>query len=81
MVISPTARVNFAPVLSSVAMLTNGQIRFTITWMNEPVLVQASEDLVDWLTLTNRAPSIAATQFTNTNTNLNWRFYRAVARP
>ena len=82
MVASPTARVNFAPVLSSIAILTNSQIRFTITRMYERVSVQVSTDLLSWQTLTNFDPSFDVDyQFTNQITNLNFGFYRAVSLP
>jgi len=74
-----TLQVISPPTLGEAAMLPDGSFQFTLTGSTGGTFeIQASTNLVDWLTLTN-APFAGSAVFTDsTASNFTHRFYRGV---
>jgi hypothetical protein len=73
-----TVLVTNPPVFDSVGVLSDGTVHGTITGYAGPVAVEASTNLIDWVTVTNLILTSAPAQFSDLSaTNYPQRFYRA----
>jgi len=72
-----------APVLNPSAVISNGQLTFTLTGSaNDPYQIETSTDLVNWSLLSSVINSDGMVLFTEpAASNLPSRFYRAVVVP
>ena len=69
------------PVFNSIGVLSNGVVQGEITGNAGPTCIEASTNLIDWLTLTNVVLNDVGLRFVDSNaTNYPLRFYRARLR-
>jgi hypothetical protein len=69
------------PVFNSIGFLSNGVVQGEITGNAGPTCIEASTNLIDWLTLTNVVLNDVGLRFVDSNgTNYPLRFYRARLR-
>ncbi len=69
------------PVFNSIVVLSNGTVQGQITGNAGPTCIEASTNLVDWVTLTNGVVDEVGLPFVDsTATNYPLRFYRARLR-
>ncbi len=77
--LSPSARVSLAPLLSAVAVGPDSRMRFTVSGEVNDYTIEVSPDLAAWTTVTNFFG--AGLEFTNSSSGQTHAFYRVSRQP